>query len=104
VAGRKIDPGEVERVIVALEGVQQVSVIGAACPVRGEILAACVRRRDPTLTVGRIRAHCSTHLSPHKVPRVVVFSDHLPVDARGKTERRALDALVAEALAALGRV
>jgi acyl-coenzyme A synthetase/AMP-(fatty) acid ligase len=35
---------------------------------------------------------------------VVVFSDHLPVNARGKTERRALDALVAEALDALGRV
>jgi long-chain acyl-CoA synthetase len=104
VAGRKVDPREVERVIGALAGVQQVSVIGAVCPVRGEILAACVRRCDPTLTVCRIRAHCSAHLSAHKIPRVVVFTDHLPVDARGKIERRALDALVAETLDALRSV
>ena len=32
-------------------------------------------------------------LSPHKIPRRFIFLDRLPVDARGKMDRRALEAL-----------
>jgi acyl-coenzyme A synthetase/AMP-(fatty) acid ligase len=35
-------------------------------------------------------------LSPHKIPRQFIFLDEFPVDARGKMDRRALEALAAE--------
>jgi long-chain acyl-CoA synthetase len=98
VAGRKVHPREVERVIAELPGVRQVSVIGMPDAARGEMLVACVRRADPALSAAAVRAHCTAHLSPYKVPRQIVFTEDLPVDARGKTDRRAVEALVQAAI------
>jgi len=100
IAGRKVHPQEVEQVIAQLSGVLHVTVTAAACPARGEMLVACVRRREPGLTEAAIRAHCAARLSPYKIPRQVVFMDDIPVDARGKTDRRALDAKVMAAIRA----
>lgn len=102
VAGRKVQPEEVERVIAAIPGVLQASVIGAPHPSRGQMLVACVRRRDRGLSAAEIRAACATKLSAYKIPRRVVFTDDLPVDARGKIDRRALEALVHRTLAEEG--
>lgn len=102
VAGRKVHPEEVERVIAAIPGVLQASVIGAPHPSRGQMLVACVRRRDRGVSAAEIRAACATKLSAHKIPRRIVFTDDLPVDARGKVDRRALEALVHRTLAEEG--
>ena len=56
-------------------------------------VVAFVVRRDAALTTLAIRRRCATALSPHKIPRRFVFLDRLPVDARGKIDRRALEAL-----------
>jgi long-chain acyl-CoA synthetase len=102
VAGRKVHPEEVERVIAAIPGVLQASVIGAPHPSRGQMLVACVRRRDRGVSPAEIRAACATRLSAHKIPRRIVFTDDLPVDARGKVDHRALEALVHRTLAEEG--
>jgi acyl-CoA synthetase (AMP-forming)/AMP-acid ligase II len=102
VAGRKVHPEEVERVIAAVPGVWQASVLGAPHPSRGQMLVACVRRRDGGLSAAEIRAACATKLSAHKIPRRIVFTDDLPVDARGKIDRGALEALVHRTLAEEG--
>jgi hypothetical protein len=41
-----------------------------------------------------IRQFCSTQLAAHKIPRVVVVADAIPLNSRGKTDRAALEALV----------
>ena len=96
VAGRKVDPADVERVLVDLPGVVEARVIGTACDRRGQQLVAFVVS-DQALTSVDIRQRCARMLSPHKIPRRFIFLDQLPTDARGKMDRRALEALAAAA-------
>jgi acyl-CoA synthetase (AMP-forming)/AMP-acid ligase II len=98
VAGRKVHPEEIDRVIATVSGVLQASVIGVPHPTRGQMLVACVHRRGPWVTADDVRAACTARLSPHKVPRRVVFADELPVDSRGKVDRDALADLVTRTL------
>jgi long-chain acyl-CoA synthetase len=98
IAGRKVHPLEVERVIDRLSGVAQTWVMGVPCRRRGQMLVACIRRRETNLTVSQVRAYCVAHMSPHKIPRRILFVDDVPVDGRGKTDRGLLEARVKEAV------
>lgn len=89
VAGKKVNPREVEAVIAQIDGVREVKVYGEPAGARGEIVAAAVVG-TPDLTRDRIRSWCSERLSPYKVPRIVKLIDALPVDERGKVKRAAL--------------
>ena len=94
VAGLKVDPTEIERMLRALPGVADVRVMGASCDRRGQQLVAFIVS-DQALTSVDIRQRCARMLSPHKIPRQFIFLDQLPLDARGKMDRRALEALAA---------
>jgi long-chain acyl-CoA synthetase len=91
-AGKKVNPREVEQVILQLDGVRQVKVYGAPAGARGDVVAAAVVA-NPDLTREQVRAWCATRLSAHKVPRIVKLIEQLPVDERGKVKRAALAAL-----------
>jgi acyl-coenzyme A synthetase/AMP-(fatty) acid ligase len=93
VAGRKVDPSEVDRVIRALPGIRDARALGMSSATRGEELVAFVVRTDRSLSALDIRRRCAETLSPYKIPRRFIFVDALPVDARGKIDRRALAAL-----------
>jgi long-chain acyl-CoA synthetase len=97
VAGRKVDPTEVERTLRDLPGIADARVLGMSCDRRGQQVVAFVVRADSALTPFAIRRFCAATLSTHKIPRRFVFLDRLPVDARGKIDRRALQALVSGA-------
>lgn len=96
VAGKKVHPDEVRRVIEGLPGVAGAAVVGLPDAHRGELVAAVVAV-DPgsRLSVHAILAACRTRLSPHKVPRRVVLVDELPLSERGKVRRDALLDLLA---------
>jgi acyl-CoA synthetase (AMP-forming)/AMP-acid ligase II len=91
-----VDPTEIERVLRTLPGVADVRVMGASCDRRGQQLVAFVVS-DQKLTSVDIRQRCARMLSPHKIPRQFIFLNELPLDARGKMDRRALETLAAEA-------
>lgn len=95
VAGRKVQPGEVERVLREMEGVTEARVLPAMDVSRGEQIAAVVAG-DPEsgLTLAAVRAHCASRLPPHKIPRIVVVVREMPVTSRGKTDYRALHSLI----------
>jgi long-chain acyl-CoA synthetase len=95
VAGLKVDPAEVERVLIEVPGIAAVRVLGASCDRRGQQLVAFVVSDRPMTSLD-LRRRCARMLSPHKIPRQFIFLDRLPVDARGKMDRRALEALAAE--------
>lgn len=97
VAGRKVDPGEVERLVSGLPGVTDARVVGVASETRGQELVAFVVRGDAGLTALALRRFCADILSPYKIPRRFIFLDRWPVDGRGKVDRRALEALGTEA-------
>lgn len=88
-ASRKVNPREVERVILQIEGVREAKVYGENAGARGEVVAAAVVA-SPDITRERIRDWCRLHLSSHKVPRIVKLLESIPVDERGKTRRAAL--------------
>src|ERR1051325_606062 len=97
VAGRKVDPAEVERRLLELPGIADARVMGVACDTRGQEVVAFLVRTDATLTPLAIRHRCAETLSTHKIPRRFVFLDRLPVDARGKIDRAALQRLASTA-------
>ena len=63
---------------------------------RGQQIVACIvaNRTDGEVTTLGVRQFCATRLAAHKIPRTIIFLDAIPVTARGKTDRAALDDLV----------
>ncbi len=91
-AGRKVNPREVELVLLQMEGVREAKVYGEPAGARGEVVAAAVVA-NPDVTRQQIREFCRLRLSAHKVPRIIKLIDAIPVDERGKVRRAALASL-----------
>ena len=91
-AGKKVNPREVEQVILQMSGVREVKVYGEPAGARGEVVAAAVVA-SPDVTRDVVRDFCRKRLSLHKVPRIVKLIESIPVDERGKVKRAALAAL-----------
>ncbi|MEI6492897.1 MAG: fatty acid--CoA ligase family protein [Verrucomicrobiota bacterium] len=86
VAGRKVNPVEIEQVIALFPGVLESAVCGAEDPARGqEIFALVAARNTPDAVL--LRRHCAAHLSSWKVPRRFRFVSEIPRNARGKISR-----------------
>jgi acyl-CoA synthetase (AMP-forming)/AMP-acid ligase II len=89
VAGRKVDPAEIERILRGIAGVRDAVVLGVPDAARGEALAACVEA-EPGITRERVMERLRAELASHKLPRRLVFMDRLPRNERGKTDKDAL--------------
>jgi long-chain acyl-CoA synthetase len=89
IAGKKVNPREVEAAILRIRGVREVKVFGTPGGDRGEIVSAMVVA-DDGVNQQAIRAYCLEQLSVHKVPRIVTMIDELPADGRGKVTRSSL--------------
>jgi long-chain acyl-CoA synthetase len=86
VAGRKVNPVEIEQVITQFPGVEEAAVCGVEDPARGqEIFALVAARKTPDAAL--LRRHCATRLSSWKVPRRFRFVLEIPRNARGKISR-----------------
>ena len=91
VRGRKVDPSEVEMVLSALEGVEEVVVIGMASPDGShEVVRAVLACPSIRPNYREIAAWCRHRLADHKVPRSVVLVDAIPRTSRGKIDSAAL--------------
>ncbi len=93
VGGRKVDPVEVERVLREVPGVRQAVVFAAPDRHRGQAVCACVVA-SKGVTREAILEACRARLAPFKIPRRIEFTARLPLNVRGKTDRRALTALI----------
>jgi len=88
VAGRKVDPLEVERTLMRHSSVADAAVVAEA--VRGhEVVKAIVVAREP-VEPEEIMDFCGRELAPYKVPRRVEFRATLPRDTIGKLSRERL--------------
>jgi long-chain acyl-CoA synthetase len=94
VAGRKVQPDEVERVLRTYDGVTDVRVLGVADDRRGEQLVACLVIAGPQPSLLALRQFCGSRLASHKIPRAFLFLDRIPLTDRGKTDRVRLRELV----------
>jgi long-chain acyl-CoA synthetase len=99
VAGRKVQPEEVEQVLRAMPSIADARVLGAPDAARGQQIIACVVPRDDQRNVLAVRQFCASRLAVYKIPRQIVWLDGIPLTARGKTDRARLEAIVRDELA-----
>jgi long-chain acyl-CoA synthetase len=86
VSGRKVNPGEVERALLSLDGVEDAAAMGVRDALRGERLHAWVVARRGT-TIAAIRSALAERLTDYKVPRTIRLVAAIPRTARGKIDR-----------------
>ena len=79
-----------------MPGVADVRVLAAPDARRGQQIVACIvaDAGDRAVSALAVRRFCAARLAPHKIPRTIVFLDAMPLTARGKIDRAALDELV----------
>ncbi|MCB8821531.1 AMP-binding protein [Microvirga rosea] len=90
VSGFNVYPNEVEDILSQHPGVMEAAVIGLPDEHSGEIVAAYVVRKDPSLTAEALRQFARDNLTAYKVPRRVEFRETLPKSNVGKVLRRVL--------------
>jgi acyl-CoA synthetase (AMP-forming)/AMP-acid ligase II len=88
VAGRKLNPHEVEARLAEFPGVKQAVVFGVQSALRGEEPVACIAGED--LARDAILRFCQEKLSSWQVPRDVWLVNEIPTNERGKVSRRSL--------------
>ena len=96
VAGKKIQPEEVEQVLRGMPDIDDVRVLGMTDDVRGQQVVACIVARRGGMTAPEVRHYCASRLASHKVPRTIVWLDRIPITERGKTDRAKLERIVRE--------
>ncbi len=83
--GENVYPAEVENILYELPQIAEVAVIGVPNEQWGEIgCAVIVLKKDATLTLEEIGAHCEGRLAKYKHPAHMVTMSMLPRNATGK--------------------
>jgi len=92
VAGKKVNPEEVESHLLRFSGVRQAVVFGrpaTAGALRNEEVAACVVV-SPHINESDLLRFCRAALSAWQVPKRIFIVDAVPMSERGKISRRDL--------------
>jgi acyl-CoA synthetase (AMP-forming)/AMP-acid ligase II len=89
VAGKKVNPAEVEAELLRFEGVRAAVVFGRESVLRNEEVAACVAA-SAGVRETELLEFCRQRLSGWQVPKRIFFVKEIPVNERGKISRREL--------------
>ena len=89
VAGKKVNPAEVEAELLRFAGVRGAIVFGRESALRNEEVAACVAA-NADIREAELLQFCRERLSGWQVPKRIFFVDEIPVNERGKVSRREL--------------
>jgi acyl-CoA synthetase (AMP-forming)/AMP-acid ligase II len=89
VAGKKVNPAEVEARLLRFPGVRQAVVFGRESVLRNEEVAACVVAASDVSETDLLQ-FCRGALSSWQVPKRVFIMDSIPANERGKISRREL--------------
>lgn len=93
--GVNIAPLEIDEVICRAPGVKAGIAVGFVNDMYGEEVGALVIRDHDGVTEHMVLEHCRAHLPHHKCPKVVLFTDALPVTSTGKYQRNKVKGLFA---------
>lgn len=87
--GHKVDPFEVEDVLVTHPYVEEAVVVGTKQPYTGEIIKAVVvcQQQCPE---AELIAYCQEKLADFKIPRIIEFRSQIPRSSLGKILRKDL--------------
>jgi acyl-coenzyme A synthetase/AMP-(fatty) acid ligase len=84
IAGRKVNPAEIEQVLGSVPEVESVVVVGLPVGTRGEEIGACYVGR---VEIDGLRRVCARALPSWQVPRHWLRLEEMPVNSRGKISR-----------------
>lgn len=89
VAGKKVNPAEIEEQLLLFPGVRQAVAFGRGSTLRNEEVAACVVA-DVDLCEADVVEFCRKALSAWQVPKRIFIVGSIPTNERGKISRREL--------------
>ena len=89
VAGKKVNPAEIEAELLRCTGVKQAIVFGRESSLRNQEVVACVVG-GPGLTESSVLEFCRRRLSGWRAPKQIFLVAEIPVNERGKISRREL--------------
>jgi long-chain acyl-CoA synthetase len=90
VSGFNVYPNEIEDVLAMHPNILESAAVGIPDDKSGEVVKVFIVKKDPSLTVEDVLAHCRENLTGYKVPKQVVFREQLPKTNVGKILRREL--------------
>ena len=89
--GRKVDPIEVEDILLAHSKVKEAVVVGVKGGTAGEMVkAVVVRQTNQDCQEQEIFNHCKDYLAAFKVPKIIEFREEIPKSPLGKILRKEL--------------
>ena len=98
VGGFKVFSREVEEKLYELPDVEFCAIVGIPNKDRpgNDIVKLVVQRsarakeKDADTLKNEIIAHCKKNMAPYKVPKIVAFTDEIPLTAVGKVDKKQL--------------
>jgi len=97
--GENIYPKELEEFLYTHPKVSDVQVIGVPSAQYGEeVLAYIIVKKNEELTEEEVRAFFKAHMSRHKMPKYILFTDAFDMTASGKIQKYKLRERAVEAL------
>lgn len=96
VRGLRIEPAEIESVILGFPGVREAVVLVAESGRAGHVLAAYLTARDGEIDTSSLREHLASRLPEYMIPAVFVVVSSMPLSSTGKIDQRRLPALPAQ--------
>lgn len=88
VAGKKVNPFEVEEILLGFPGVKECVVVGSNKQNGEEYVKAIIVAHD--IKENDLRRYCVNKLSEYKIPLVIEFKESLPKNELGKIKREEL--------------
>lgn len=88
--GEKVSPLEVEKVLVTVEGVDEVAVVGVPDELLGQAVKAYVTVHDEAITEPYLKKMCVARLENYMVPKYIEIVDVMPKSPNGKIDKKKL--------------